>query len=125
MGFWNVFHVGFPTEAGNPFRALVLFVPYGEGGGVARPGAGQAEPAPIAASGAAEAPKSRVDEVHREATPKAPLTLEGRPRTPAPPPPPDSPSPNTLHRSTRTAAPHNHITTLPQHRSTARRHDDI
>ena len=55
------------------------------GGGVARPGAGQAEPAPNAASGAAEAPKSRVDEVHREATPKAPLTLEGRPRTPAPP----------------------------------------
>ena len=63
------------------------------GGGVARPGAGQAEPAPNAASGAAEAPKSRVDEVHREATPKAPLTLEGRPRTPAPPHHPNTHSP--------------------------------
>ncbi|QKG21451.1 hypothetical protein ACTIVE_3089 [Actinomadura verrucosospora] len=37
-----------------------------------------------------------MDEVHREATPKALLTLEGRPRTPAPPHHPNTISPHEL-----------------------------
>src|SRR5690349_8035633 len=97
-----------------PRRSHSTPAPYVESGGGGATRAGQAEPAPITCLGGAEAPKSRVDEVHREATPKAPLTLEGRPRTQAPPPPPDTPLadlPNTLispltpyRRSPHTAA---------------------